>query len=182
MWSAQWISVFPKNLSIKWQISHLNYYWLMSMRSLWYSPGLFSTSTDKHGSSLSLVFVVLLLTCHFHLALLFWITSLPAERARVLRLWPMWFEPRLNSVASFPRWHTDNWHRPHGTLFSYTTATDEQARVCVCVCGSNVHSFLCTRYALEKGWVLSLGYFCLQSLLSQRQIACHWLNIGYMWS
>lgn len=52
----------------------------------------------------------------------------------------------------------------------------------VCVCGSNVHSFLCTRYALEKGWVLSLGYFCLQSLLSQRQIACHWLNIGYMWS
>lgn len=30
----------------------------------------------------------------------FWSTSFPAERAWVLRLWPMWFEPRLNSVTA----------------------------------------------------------------------------------
>lgn len=71
---------------------------------------------------------------HFHSACLwFWSFSLPVR--------PPWSEPCPARLIL--KWHTDNWHRPHGTARSNTTAAASRH---VRVFGWLAFSLICTQH------------------------------------
>lgn len=84
----------------------------------------------------------------------FWSTSFPAEHAWLLLLLQMWFELR---------WHTDNWNRPRGTLFSKNHSII-RTRVCsaqLSFVWGYVQTSLCTNYTVATDIFISMCYFFL---------------------